>query len=77
MIEVPTLLLSGGLSPDVTQRIVLRLAKCIKAARVEHLPDAGHMLPITHATEVNACILNHLRRRPAGNSGYGDDDYEY
>jgi pimeloyl-ACP methyl ester carboxylesterase len=75
-IEVPTLLLSGGLSPDVTQRIVLRLAKCIKAARVEHLPDAGHMLPITHATEVNARILNHLRRRPAGNSDYGDDDYE-
>jgi pimeloyl-ACP methyl ester carboxylesterase len=67
MIEVPTLLLSGGLSPDVTQRIVLRLAKCIKAARVEHLPDAGHMLPITHVTEVNACILDHLRHRSAGN----------
>ena len=52
MIEVPTLLLSGGLSPDVTQRIVLRLAKYIKAARVEHLPDAGHMLPISHVTKM-------------------------
>jgi pimeloyl-ACP methyl ester carboxylesterase len=61
MIEAPTLLLCGGLSPDVTQRIVLRLAQCIKAARVEHLHDAGHMLPITHATQVNDCILKHLR----------------
>ena len=77
MIEVPTLLLSGGLSPDVTQRIVLRLAKYIKAARVEHLPDAGHMLPISHVTEVNACILNHLQGRPVGNSGHGDYDYGY
>jgi pimeloyl-ACP methyl ester carboxylesterase len=65
MIQVPTLLLSGGRSPDVTQRIALRLAKCIRCARIEHLPDAGHMLPITHVTEVNACILNHLQDRPA------------
>jgi pimeloyl-ACP methyl ester carboxylesterase len=67
-IEVPTLLLSGGLSPAVPQRIVLRLAKYIKAVRVEHLPDAGHMLPITHATEVNDRILRHLQRIPADSS---------
>jgi pimeloyl-ACP methyl ester carboxylesterase len=67
LIKIPTLLLSGGLSPDVTQRIVLRLAKRIKGARVEHLPHAGHMLPITHATEVNARILSHLQGGTAGN----------
>jgi pimeloyl-ACP methyl ester carboxylesterase len=66
MIQVPTLLLSGGLSPDVTQRIVMRLAECIKTARIEHLPDAGHMLPITHATQVNDCILKHLQGTPVG-----------
>jgi pimeloyl-ACP methyl ester carboxylesterase len=74
MIKVPTLLLSGGLSPDVTQRIVLRLAKCIQDVHVERLPDAGHMLPITHATEVNAWILSHLRGRLAGYSEQGDYD---
>jgi pimeloyl-ACP methyl ester carboxylesterase len=74
-IKVPTLLLSGGLSPDVTRRIVLRLAKCIQGARVKRLPDAGHMLPITHATEVNAWILDHLRGRLAGNSEQGDYGY--
>jgi pimeloyl-ACP methyl ester carboxylesterase len=77
MIEVPTLLLSGGLSPGVTQRIVLRLAKYIKAARVEHLPDAGHMLPITHAAEVNACILNHLEGKPAHNRSSQRGDYDH
>jgi len=77
MIEVPTLLLSGGLSPGVTQRIVLRLAKYIKAARVEHLPDDGHMLPITHAAEVNACILNHLEGKPAHNRSSQRGDYDH
>jgi pimeloyl-ACP methyl ester carboxylesterase len=61
-LDRPTLLLSGALSPQVTQRIVSRLAQCIKGARLEHLPHAGHMLPITHATEVNTSILNHLQR---------------
>jgi pimeloyl-ACP methyl ester carboxylesterase len=74
-IKLPTLLLSGGLSPDVTQRIVLRLAECIKDVHVEHLSDAGHMLPITHATEVNACVLNQLGRRLAGDSERTDYDY--
>ena len=41
-IEVPTLLLSGGLSPAVTQRIVLRLAKCIKARESSTCP-----MPVT------------------------------
>ena len=35
------------------------------------------MLPISHVTEVNACILNHLQGRPVGNSGHGDYDYGY
>jgi hypothetical protein len=29
------------------------------------------MLPITHATEVNACILHHLHARPAGKFTHG------
>ena len=48
-IDVPTLLLSGGLSPYLTQRIVYRLTSIITSAQAHHLPEAGHMLPLTHA----------------------------
>ncbi|WP_338693441.1 alpha/beta fold hydrolase [Bradyrhizobium sp. 26S5] len=59
---VPTLLLSGGLSPYVTQRIVAKLALLIDGAELRHLPAAGHMLPVTHAERVNPEILRHIWR---------------
>jgi pimeloyl-ACP methyl ester carboxylesterase len=61
-IRVPTLLLSGGLSPYLTQRVVWRLASTIVGAETKHLPAAGHMLPISHATVVNALIVRHIER---------------
>jgi len=61
-IEVPTLLISGGLSPYMTQRIVRRLASLIEGADVHHLPAAGHMLPLTHARQINPLIAAHLLR---------------
>ena len=54
--------LSGGLSPFMTQRIVRRLAAVIDGAELRHLPDAGHMLPLTHAAAVNAEIVTHIAR---------------
>ena len=48
-LRVPTLLLSGRQSPNLTQRIVRRLAAVIDGAELRHLPDAGHMLAMTHA----------------------------
>jgi pimeloyl-ACP methyl ester carboxylesterase len=59
-LRVPTLLLSGGTSPYVTQRIVQRLGEIIGGAEIHHLPDAGHMLPLTHAAAVNALISEHI-----------------
>jgi pimeloyl-ACP methyl ester carboxylesterase len=59
-IKVPTLLFSGGLSPYMTQRIVGRLASLIEGAETHHLPAAGHMLPLTHARQVNARIVAHI-----------------
>jgi pimeloyl-ACP methyl ester carboxylesterase len=59
-LRVPTLLLSGGLSPYMTQRIVERLASTIAGARWHHFPEAGHMLPITHAGRVNPEIAAHI-----------------
>ncbi|MGY4424399.1 pimeloyl-ACP methyl ester carboxylesterase [Bradyrhizobium sp. JR6.1] len=61
-LRVPTLLVSGGLSPYVTQRIVAKLAAIIDGAEVRHLPAAGHMLPVTHAERVNPEILRHIWR---------------
>ena len=61
-IRVPTLLVSGGLSPYLTQRVVGRLASMIPGAKARHLPAAGHMLPISHAAIINPDIARHIAR---------------
>jgi pimeloyl-ACP methyl ester carboxylesterase len=61
-IGVPTLLLSGGMSPYLTQRIAGRLASLIEGAEAHHFPAAGHMLPLTHARLVNPLISAHISR---------------
>jgi len=61
-IRVPTLLLSGGLSPYVTQRIASRLASVIVGADARHFPAAGHMLPVSHAKLINPEIVRHISR---------------
>jgi pimeloyl-ACP methyl ester carboxylesterase len=79
-IKVPTLLFSGGLSPYMTQRIVGRLASIIEGSESHHLPAAGHMLPLTHARQINPQIAAHIARADdlAGvtlASHLGADDY--
>jgi len=59
-LRVPTLLYSGGLSPYLTQRIVMRLASIIPGAEAKHVPAAGHMLPISHARIANPEIVRHI-----------------
>lgn len=59
-LRVPTLLFSGGHSPFMTQRIVRRLAAVVDGAEVRHLPDAGHMLAMTHAAMINPEIAGHI-----------------
>jgi pimeloyl-ACP methyl ester carboxylesterase len=61
-IHLPTLLVSGGLSPYLTQRVSGRLASTIPHAETRYLPAAGHMLPITHAGVVNSHIAQHIAR---------------
>ena len=61
-IRVPTLLMSGGLSPYLTQRVTGRLASTIPGAESVYLPSAGHMLPISHAAAVNPAIARHIAR---------------
>jgi pimeloyl-ACP methyl ester carboxylesterase len=59
-LRVPTLLVSGGLSPYMTQRVVARLAALIPGAETKHLPTAGHMLPISHGKIINPDIISHI-----------------
>ena len=61
-LRLPTLLFSGGQSPFMTQRIVQRLAAIMDGAEHRHLPDAGHMLPLTHTAAVNPEIIRHIAR---------------
>ena len=61
-LQVPTLLFSGGQSPNLTQRIVRRLAAIMDGVEVRHLPDAGHMLAMTHAAAINPAITAHIAR---------------
>jgi pimeloyl-ACP methyl ester carboxylesterase len=64
-LRLPTLLFSGGQSPFMTQRIVARLAAIMDGAEHRHLPDAGHMLPLTHTAAVNPEIIRHIARADA------------
>jgi pimeloyl-ACP methyl ester carboxylesterase len=61
-LRVPTLLFSGGTSPYFTQRIVRRLAAIVEGAEIRHLPDAGHMLALSHAAAINPEIARHIAR---------------
>ena len=47
-LSAPTLLLDGALSPPVIAEINSRLAADISGATRETVPDAAHMLPVTH-----------------------------
>lgn len=55
-LELPVLCLSGGRSPRVTRRIAQLLARTLPGITSKRIDEAGHMGPLTHADEVNACI---------------------
>jgi pimeloyl-ACP methyl ester carboxylesterase len=61
-IRAPTLLISGGLSPYLTQRVVGRFASTIPGVETKYLPSAGHMLAISHASSINPDIMRHIVR---------------
>ena len=55
-LNMPVLCLSGGRSPRVTRRIAQLLARTLPGVTSKRIDEAGHMGPLTHADEVNACI---------------------
>jgi pimeloyl-ACP methyl ester carboxylesterase len=59
-ISVPTLLVAGGRSPAPARRIVDLIETALPRARLKVVPDAGHMLPLTHAEVVARLLTEHL-----------------
>lgn len=60
-LDMPVLCLSGARSPAATRRIAKILSSTFPRAKSRRFEDAGHMGPLTHAGEVNACIAEFFR----------------
>jgi len=59
-LAVPTLLVAGCRSPAPARRIVDLIETALPRATLKVLPDAGHMLPLTHGDAVSTLLMNHL-----------------
>lgn len=59
-LTVPTLLLKGAASPVVISEIAQALAQRGPSVRLETLPGAGHMGPLTHIADVAALVATHI-----------------
>ena len=57
---MPTLVVSAAEDPLAPPRLGRVLAAAIPRARFVEVPDAAHGLPMTHADQVNALLLEHL-----------------
>lgn len=56
----PTLLLTGENSPAAAGRVCALLSAALPRGELRRINGAGHMGPITHASEVNEAIAAHL-----------------
>nr|WP_280859923.1 alpha/beta hydrolase [Pararhodobacter sp. SW119] len=65
-LRAPVLLLDGANSPPIFDAVNRALARRLPHARRHTVPNAGHMLPITHAAEVAAVIDDWLDATPDG-----------
>ncbi len=65
MIKVPTLAITGSLSPVLIQHLSRYIAGVLDDAKVVQLAEAGHMLPLTHAQAVAQILSHHFQRAEA------------
>lgn len=61
-IVAPTLILRGTESPTPSRRICDMLAARLPDTRVVEVAGAGHLLPFTHAKQVESAIADHVVR---------------
>ena len=67
-ITAPTLAVMGLESPAVSMRVTELVAGAVPGARLELVPDAGHMAPLTDPHVVDPMIRRHLLAVEAGQS---------
>jgi pimeloyl-ACP methyl ester carboxylesterase len=67
-LAVPTLIMSGGLSPFPARRICFHLARTLPDVKLRMIDDAGHMLPMTHLKETLLLITAHCAATHRRNS---------
>jgi pimeloyl-ACP methyl ester carboxylesterase len=61
-LDLPTLVIRGGISPLPVRRVAWHLGRTLRRAQLETIERAGHMAPLTHAADVNALVTAHLAR---------------
>lgn len=59
-IRVPVLLVEGNLSPDIVSAVNQALANRLPKASRMTVPEAGHMLPISHPAPLAVLVTAHL-----------------
>lgn len=59
-VDMPCLLMAGGQSPGIVHSINAALLRRLPGASAAHIPEGGHMLPITHPREVSQAIAGLL-----------------
>jgi len=59
-LRAPALLVTGQHSPPAARMVIRRLRESLAGARVETIPGAGHMAPLTHTDAVNELVLRWL-----------------
>jgi len=65
-LEMPTLVVSGGRSPLPTRRICFHLARMLPDVTARTITTAGHMLPVTHVSDVLPLMATHFGARHEG-----------
>jgi len=61
-LDVPTLLVRGTKTRATAREIISLLHDLLPNSRLVEIEGGGHMAPLTHATDVNEAIANHLVR---------------
>lgn len=62
-LSCPTLVLTGEHSPLPVRRVDERLAATIPRARLEIIPNAGHLAPVTEPVRVDTAIMAAIAQR--------------
>lgn len=59
-LNCPALFLTRGREPNSTPDMSRQMPAMVKGGRAKVVADAAHMLPMTHASEVNVILANFL-----------------